>query len=104
MKLGYWRGARGYRGRGQGRMGGGRWPGNGPFSHLPPWKRPGWLYGPGSCWTMGLAGSPLQPVAQIESVRVLQEQKNLMESQLESLQESLDRVEKRLKEIEESDS
>ena len=23
-----------------------RWPGNGPWSHLPPWERPGWkLFG-----------------------------------------------------------
>jgi len=40
---------RGARGRGRGRNQG-PWPGNGPFSHLPPWQRPGWLYGPGSCW------------------------------------------------------
>jgi len=25
------------------------WPGNGPFSYLPPWQRPGWLYGRGYC-------------------------------------------------------
>lgn len=37
------------RGRGRGRNQG-SWPGQGPFSHLPPWQRPGWLYGPGSCW------------------------------------------------------
>ncbi|MHA2427197.1 MAG: hypothetical protein ACXADB_04130 [Candidatus Hermodarchaeia archaeon] len=42
-----WR--RGNRGRGRG-SGQGPWPGHGPFSHLPPWQRPGWLYGPGSCW------------------------------------------------------
>ena len=28
----------------------GPWPGKGPFSYLPPWLRPGWLYGPGACW------------------------------------------------------
>ncbi len=38
------------RGRGRGRKQG-QWPGQGPFSHLPPWERPGWRYGPGSCWT-----------------------------------------------------
>jgi hypothetical protein len=38
-------------GRGRGRGGNqGPYPGHGPFSHLPPWQRPGWLYGPGSCW------------------------------------------------------
>ncbi|PUA34082.1 MAG: hypothetical protein B9J98_01495 [Candidatus Terraquivivens tikiterensis] len=23
----------------------GPWPGRGPFSYLPPWQRPGWLFG-----------------------------------------------------------
>lgn len=34
-------------GRGWGRGGGwvGPWPGRGPFSYLPPWQRPGWLFG-----------------------------------------------------------
>ena len=36
-----------FRGRGRNQ---GNWPGNGPFSHLPPWERPGWIYGRGSCW------------------------------------------------------
>ena len=31
--------------RGGGGGWGGRWPGRGPFSHLPPWQRPGWIYG-----------------------------------------------------------
>ena len=26
------------------------WPGRGPFSYLPPWQRPGWLFGRGACW------------------------------------------------------
>ncbi|MGQ9744263.1 MAG: hypothetical protein ACUVQW_06585 [Candidatus Bathycorpusculaceae bacterium] len=31
----------------RGRSGGwtGPWPGRGPFSYLPPWQRPGWLFG-----------------------------------------------------------
>ncbi len=28
----------------------GPWPGNGPFSYLPPWLRPGWVFGRGACW------------------------------------------------------
>ena len=32
----------GYRGRR------GRYPGNGPFRDLPPWQRPGWVYGYGA--------------------------------------------------------
>jgi len=38
-------------GRGFGRRGWfGPWPGRGPFSYLPPWQRPGWLFGRGACW------------------------------------------------------
>lgn len=32
-----------------GRMGG-PWPGKGPFSYLPPWLRPGWIFGRRMCW------------------------------------------------------
>lgn len=42
-----WRG--GFRGFG-GRGWFGPWPGRGPFSYLPPWQRPGWLFGRGACW------------------------------------------------------
>jgi len=41
----------GWRGRGGGR--GGRWPGAGPFSNLPPWQRPGRLYGYGRGYGLG---------------------------------------------------
>ena len=39
----------GWRGGGWGRWTG-PWPGRGPFSYLPPWQRPGWLFGRGACW------------------------------------------------------
>ncbi len=42
-----WRGGFGWR-----RGWSGPWPGNGPFNYLPPWERPGWRYGPGSCWSI----------------------------------------------------
>jgi len=45
----------GWSGRGRGGWFG-PWPGRGPFSHLPPWERPGWLFGRGACWR--LFGSP----------------------------------------------
>jgi len=41
-----WGWGRGWRGRGWV----GPWPGRGPFSYLPPWQRPGWLFGRGACW------------------------------------------------------
>jgi hypothetical protein len=31
----------------------GRYPGRGPWSHLPPYERPGWWYGRGWCWWYG---------------------------------------------------
>ncbi|MHC1628081.1 MAG: hypothetical protein ACXQTI_04535 [Candidatus Nezhaarchaeales archaeon] len=34
----------------------GPWPGRGPFSYLPPWMRPGWIFGRGACWW--LFGAP----------------------------------------------
>lgn len=35
-------------------MGGwiGPYPGRGPFSYLPPWQRPGWIFGRGWCWRL----------------------------------------------------
>ncbi|MEZ0290295.1 MAG: DUF5320 domain-containing protein [Sulfolobales archaeon] len=26
------------------------YPGHGPWRHLPPWERPGWVFGRGWCW------------------------------------------------------
>ena len=88
---------------GYGRSGGrGRWPGNGPFRNLPPWERPGWLYGRGSCWYMGYRpgigyGGPSFLTA--DNVQALQSQRDFLEEQIKSLQDSLRNIEKRLSEI-----
>jgi hypothetical protein len=94
-------------GRGGGRGGGrgyGQWPGNGPFRHLPPWERPGWLYGRGSCWSMGYwSGTNPPATSQVDSVtnvQALQNQKDLLAKQLESIQQALQQIETRLKELE----
>ena len=42
-----------------GRKNRGRWPGRGPFSHLPPWQRPGWLMRMG--WFYPPYPAPLAP-------------------------------------------
>lgn len=90
----------GYGRRGGGR-GYGRWPGNGPFSHLPPWERPGWLYGPGSCWTLGYRTTvPVDTTPLPQDATLLRQQKEILESQLESLRQSLERIESRLRELE----
>lgn len=88
---------RNFRGRGRAQ---GPWPGNGPFSHLPPWQRPGWVYGRGYCWT-GVypnvaATTPRNP--EMES-QILMNQKGLLEEQLKSIQERLEQIEKRLTEL-----
>jgi hypothetical protein len=41
----------GWGGRGRGGWFG-PWPGRGPLSHLPPWERPGWMFGRGACWSL----------------------------------------------------
>ncbi|MBD3408147.1 MAG: hypothetical protein GF411_18645 [Candidatus Lokiarchaeota archaeon] len=88
----------GRRGRGGG-YGRGRYPGNGPFSHLPPWERPGWIYGRGACWTMGYWNQDGTPI-QAESIDGLKRQRDLLQTQLESMSEELERIEKRMKELE----
>ena len=44
------------RGRGRGSWSG-PWPGRGPFSYLPPWQRPGWMFGFGRGFGRGLGWS-----------------------------------------------
>ena len=92
---------------GYGRSGGrGRWPGNGPFRDLPPWERPGWLYGRGSCWYMGYrpsAGSVVPVFPSASNIQALQSQRDLLEEQIKSLQDSLRNIEKRLSEIQEKE-
>ncbi|RLI60920.1 MAG: hypothetical protein DRO93_05775 [Candidatus Thorarchaeota archaeon] len=99
-----------YRGWGRGQGGPGLWPGNGPFRHLPPWERPGWLYGPGSCWTLGLwaprttvpsAGWATGTPAEID---LLRRQKELLENQIKNIQQTLEQISQRLQELEKSAS
>jgi len=91
-----WRGNYGNRGRGS-------WPGNGPFRHLPPWERPGWIYGRGSCWYYGYNPNlgTIPPTNQQGDVQVLRNQKDLLEAQVKSLQERLAQIEKQLSELHE---
>ncbi|NHJ14227.1 MAG: hypothetical protein EAX95_11155 [Candidatus Thorarchaeota archaeon] len=94
------------RGAGFGRgQGGGMWPGNGPFRDLPPWERPGWLYGPGSCWTLGYRSWP--PTSIPSNVtpdaerRILEQQREMLQQSLESIQDSLKTIQERLAKLEE---
>jgi len=94
----------GWRGRGGGWSG--PWPGRGPFSHLPPWQRPGWLYGRGACWWLlapyiGYSPytAPVPALKPEDESRLLTEQRALLEEQMKALQEVLKRIEARLEEL-----
>jgi hypothetical protein len=77
----------------------GPWPGRGPFSNLPPWERPGWLYGRGACWYMYGSYRPVVPTNPEDEAAVLVEQKVVVEEQLKSMQEALKRIQERLSEL-----
>jgi hypothetical protein len=96
----------------RGRDGGaGPWPGRGPFSYLPPWQRPGWLYGRGACWWLygphraylppaGVLPTSVLPVLKPEDeATLLTEQKSIIEDQLKAMQETLKRIQERLDEL-----
>jgi len=86
----------GWRGRGWT----GQWPGRGPFSNLPPWQRPGWLYGRGACWYMYGPYNTTPPTMKPEDeAALLAEQKTLVETQLIAMQETLKKIQDRLNEL-----
>ncbi len=75
----------------------GAWPGRGPFSHLPPWERPGWLYGPGACWRIYGASPYAQattPTAEADYLR----------GYMDELKAELESIEARIKQLEEAET
>lgn len=85
----------GWRGRGRA----GTWPGRGPFSNLPPWQRPGWLYGRGACWSLYGPYSSITPMKPEDEAVLLTEQKTMVEEQLKAMQETLKKIQERLGEL-----
>ena len=90
----------GWRGRG----GGGLWPGRGPFSHLPPWQRPGWLYGRGACWWLyapySQTTTPAVPTMPFVSPTSTKEQEiSVLEQQAKLFEQTLGQIRKRLEEL-----
>ncbi|MEM2897626.1 MAG: hypothetical protein QXG01_08720 [Candidatus Bathyarchaeia archaeon] len=93
----------GWRGRGWF----GPWPGRGPFSYLPPWQRPGWLFGPGACWwLLGLGTGwpytygfpqrfPMLPPK--EELSALEESKKALEEELKGIEARIEELKKTLK-------
>ena len=85
----------GWRGRGWSST----WQGRGPFSDLPPWQRPGWLYGRGACWRIYGSYQLIPPIKADDEATLLKEQKTVMEEQLKSMQENIKRIQERLDEL-----
>ena len=71
----------------------GSWPGRGPFSDLPPWERPGWIYGRGACWRF--LGNPY-----FEKYPSDKEERSFLETSKKDLEEQLKSIEKRISELE----
>ena len=63
----------------------GPWPGHGPFSHLPPWERPGWLLGRGACWRFFTPGEPTGE----DEGRMLKEELSELEGRAEQIKKRL---------------
>lgn len=73
----------------------GNYPGNGPFSSLPPWERPGHLHGPGVCTY--LTQSPAQtPITKEAQTALLTQQKNTIELQIKALQQTLENIQAKI--------
>ena len=72
----------------------GQWPGRGPFSDLPPWERPGWIYGRGACWRFW--GAPYW-----QSYPTEKEEKSYLETSKRDLEEELKAIETRINELKE---
>lgn len=95
--------------RGRGTRGAGRWPGYGPFSDLPPWQRPGRLYGRGACWWLypyympkGQGASdqtPISPLPPITPNLTKEQETAILERQMNALQAQLDAIKNCLSEL-----
>jgi hypothetical protein len=95
-----------WRGRGGGWTG--PWPGRGPFSYLPPWQRPGWLYGRGACWWLVApqlqTNVPQVPPAAVPPVPygspfTKEQETQMLGQQVKILEAQLDALRKRIAEL-----
>ncbi len=84
-------------GNGRGCRGFGNWPGRGPFSNLPPWERPGYLYGRGACMYLAQPVNT-EPITKDTEVALLTQQKNAVELQVKALQQTLEKIQAKLDE------
>lgn len=93
----------------------GPWPGRGPFSYLPPWQRPGWLFGRGACWWLfnpyiqniysypyssySLAPYPsVYPM--IQPTLTKEQERQMLTEEIKAVEQELAELKKRLNELE----
>ncbi|MEZ0345619.1 MAG: hypothetical protein ABWK01_03635 [Infirmifilum sp.] len=79
----------------------GPWPGNGPFSWLPPWERPGWILGRGWCWSYPIYGFPpaTYPLSREDELRLIEDYKRALEEYRKYIEEEISRISAREKEL-----
>ncbi len=73
-----------------------RYPGFGPWSHLPPWERPGWKYGRGRCWwAFAYPPYPDYPYSEEDELRMLEEEAKFLEERLEEIRRRIEELKSR---------
>jgi len=77
----------------------GNWSGRGPYSNLPPWQRPGWVYGRGACHYLYGAPYYMQTTTPQDEATLLSQQKTVVEAQIKAMHETHEKIQARLKEI-----
>jgi len=68
-----------------------KYPGFGPWSHLPPWERPGLKFGRGWCWRYYLQPARL---TKDEEIRLLEDEARFLEERLNEIRKRLDELRK----------
>jgi hypothetical protein len=89
-----------------------QWPGRGPFSHLPPWQRPGRGFGgrgarrcirfpwlPSGWWTDPNYAYQLSIPSPQEEMAALEDCKNSLGKEKASIEQEINDIEKHLKEL-----
>ncbi len=79
-----------------------RYPGFGPWSHLPPWERPGWKYfgrgrGRGWCWWWYYYSQNPSSAPAIDrdaEIRMLEDEAAYLEERLREIRRRLDELRK----------
>jgi hypothetical protein len=82
----------------------GPWPGRGPFSDLPPWQRPGWVYGGrgfGRGWWWANPAYAYQPPkpAPEDELAALEDYKKQLGDEKASIEQEINEIETQIKEL-----